>query len=215
MNSAIIGYAQNAAEGYKTAKDNEVKALTKYEEEIEKYVPGEKREYLEGTDIRINTTYYMSGKSNAQATLIVYNNGSAVLTEGEKAVEIPSFTIEDGKIKAPGMEITVIKEENNDILILETTNELMATYTNGLRYFNGEEYQFNNDGYLEKIILKENGSETWSKEYGGVISNNIPVFYNGKVYDAAMYDADENRYEITSTDNCETLICKGNIFTKV
>ena len=203
--SNIIGYAQNAAGSYNQAKANEVDALTKYEQEIEKYVPGEKQEYI--GNLRLNTKYMAVGK-DTDNYVIFYSNGKAEFG----GIEI-DYIIEDNILKAAGMEINIIKEEKNDILTIESTegNIFFATTTEGIRYFNGEKYVCG-DKYL---ILSED-SYGWKMAGQTRTVYTSPAFYNGILYNMNIDIQNDGKTEYVpyTTDNCETFVINGETYTK-
>ena len=225
--SDIIGYAQNAAGSFNQAKANEVDTLTKYEEEIEKYVPGDKKEdtgeekvYL--GDLRLNAKYIKAGKGENQVYLIFYPNG----TVDYSGAAILNYTIIDDRVEFETEEgkipLQIIKEEKNDILTLQlgTTTLLFATSTNGLLYLNGREYTTNQEAYVNKIKVGEDGTYTFYKSAGGSVmagTDQVLVFYNGVVYHLNVdtsSDSHDDSPIATSTDNCETINIGNVIYTR-
>ena len=169
-----------------------------------------KPEYLDGTNIRLNTPYNLSGISNTRVSAIIKEDGICTLTI-EKITMDTSYSIDNNVIKVNTedgvIEARIIKEENNDILIIDSSNELMATSVEGLKYFNGEEYICNEEN--KRIILNNNSSKLEDLINGGWGSiNDVPVFYEGQVYNVVGSDA------VTSTDDCKTLLINGYVYTK-
>ena len=227
QDSNIVGYAQNAAGGYDKAKANEVDDLAKYENEIEKYLPGEKKEdsgeekvYL--GNLRLNTKY-ISGKGTSQQYVIAYANGTVdynglgtwnyTITGNIVDVETPEGTIQ----------FQAIKEEKNDILTAydETNAILFSTSTEGFLYLNGREYTTTNqEAFVNKIEINEDGTYGFYRIDGRHISidvNTIPFFYNGVLYNLKVDTSSDSYIDsptATSTDNCETINIGNVIYTR-
>lgn len=227
QDSNIIAHAQNAATSYNQAKANEVDFLEKYENEIDKYLPedgkedtGEEKVYL--GDLRLNTKYIKAGKGENQVYLIFYPNGTvdysgAVILNYTIIDDRVEFETEEGKIP-----LQIIKEEKNDILTLQlgTTTLLFATSTNGLLYLDGREYTTNQEAYVNKIKVGEDGTYTFYKSTGGAVmaaTDEVLVFYNGVVYHLSVDTSSDSFNDspiATSTDNCETINIGNVIYTR-
>lgn len=152
-----------------------------------------------------------------------FNDGTGKWKEGGITLEI-TYNIENNVIKAEANyegtiikhNLEIVKEQNNNILLVRGDDNLLATSTSGLKYFNGEEYIYEEDGIEYKIILGENESHVQTPECGETISCYEPtVFYKGQIYSAYTYNENENITFITSNDNCETLIANGHVYRKI
>lgn len=106
-NSNIIAYAQNAASGYNTAKDNEEGAIAGYESLIESNLPGSNGgesgigKATVGTIVEKNST--IDGEAYSSTNPIIPAGFAAINITGNSA---SSWTAEDGPEVSKGLVIT-------------------------------------------------------------------------------------------------------------
>ena len=143
QDSNIIGHAQNAAGSYNQAKGNEVDTLTKYEEEIEKYVPVSKeKEYkftlnqlgdwtvyktYQGFLFDSDTAWNFIGEDLSKNTDYIFNIGAeealSLKSSNSDIYSMPKGYLTQGQVPEETKYLVVVEQIEEGLLIYFRTKE--------------------------------------------------------------------------------------------